>query len=110
MCEECLIFRQMRTKQGGWHILCYLLVIHFCAAFHSHGVELPGDENWGTDFVPPPGVNGEVYATAMVGNDLYVGGLFNIAGTNECQCLARWDGSEWHDVGGGLDGIVYALT
>jgi hypothetical protein len=50
--------------------------------------------------------NGGSYANAMtnIGNDLYVGGQFTSinAGTVSVNNLARWDGSSWSDVGGGV--------
>src|SRR5690606_32055566 len=40
---------------------------------------------------------------------LYVGGAFSSAGGERANRLARWDGSGWEPVGGGLDGTVEAL-
>ncbi|MCL5028104.1 MAG: SpaA isopeptide-forming pilin-related protein [Bacteroidetes bacterium] len=55
------------------------------------------------------GVNGTVYALATDGNNLFVGGSFNIAGSVNVNNLAMWNGSSWADVGGGVNGPVYAL-
>lgn len=45
------------------------------------------------------------------GPALYVGGQFNIAGGMSVDRMARWDGSTWSDVGGGVSGaIVDALA
>ena len=46
------------------------------------------------------------------GPDLYSGGLFTHRGDLEVNGLARWDGSAWSDVGGGVTGKdgVYALV
>jgi len=43
------------------------------------------------------------------GNDLIAGGQIGSAGGIAVNNLARWDGSSWHDVGGGVDGGVGAL-
>ncbi len=36
------------------------------------------------------------------GNDLYIGGTFTEVGGKTVNHIARWDGSQWHDVGGGI--------
>ncbi|HEY0456319.1 MAG TPA: hypothetical protein VGE41_08080, partial [Verrucomicrobiae bacterium] len=70
----------------------------------------PGDENWDPNFAPPPGLNGDVYCSTTIGNDLYVGGFFTKAGNVQANSIARWDGKEWHAVGNGVNGTIYALT
>jgi trimeric autotransporter adhesin len=58
-----------------------------------------------------------IYALAIAGTNIYVGGDFSgisqtadfsniVAATN----LAKWDGSKWSAVGGGVNGIVRALA
>jgi len=67
--------------------------------------------NWQTvGTAPNPGVNGEVMALALAGNDLYVGGAFTNAGGVSAVGVARWDGSAWSAVGSGLTGTVMALA
>ena len=58
-----------------------------------------------------------VYALAMAGTDLYVGGHFlDAAGIPEADRVARWDGSDWFALGqdgpgdGAIDDTVYALA
>ncbi len=60
------------------------------------------------------GVSEQVYeydprvtALAAIGSDLYVGGSFRKAGTVPARNIARWDGTSWHEVGGGVDGSPY---
>jgi hypothetical protein len=54
------------------------------------------------------GIDGNVYALASSANgpgggpELYAGGVFGLAGGATANCLARWDGSGWSAVGGGL--------
>ncbi len=45
----------------------------------------------------------QVYAIASVGNDVYVGGDFNYAGNVSANGIARWDGSQWHQLGTNFD-------
>lgn len=84
------------------------------ASAKDHGAglmtQVEGDEAWDGRF-GPPGINGPVYALALVGNDLYVGGAFSIAGNAIANNLARWDGTTWSSVGDdGVSGPVYCLT
>jgi trimeric autotransporter adhesin len=48
------------------------------------------------------GVDGLVWALAVSGNDVYVGGDFTVAGGLAANGIARWDGSVWHALGAGL--------
>ncbi|HEY1016409.1 MAG TPA: hypothetical protein VGE07_27110, partial [Herpetosiphonaceae bacterium] len=88
-----------------------LLVVVLCAALaggapgrpspvtaERFAPPLPNDQYWDTQFMPP-GVEGGVYAMAVNGNDVYVGGLFEAAGGIAAHNLARWDGSRWHALG-----------
>lgn len=43
------------------------------------------------------------------GPALYAGGIFDSADGNPASYIARWDGSAWHPVGGGLDEPVWDL-
>lgn len=63
------------------------------------------------------GINGPVHALIVfddgTGTSLYAGGEFRIAGTTEAWAIARWDGTLWHPLGGGVHfssrGGVFAL-
>jgi hypothetical protein len=51
------------------------------------------------------GTDGGVYALALSGSTLYVGGYFSSAGGVEnTQGIAQWDGSTWSALGSGLAG------
>jgi hypothetical protein len=45
-----------------------------------------------------------VYAIALVKDDVYIAGGFYYAGGRLVNHIARWDGSQWHPVGSGLNG------
>ncbi len=50
-------------------------------------------------------------AMTVYDGDLYVGGRFSGAGGATVSQIARWDGSQWSDVGGGITGTqVLAMT
>jgi trimeric autotransporter adhesin len=60
------------------------------------------------------GLNSPVTALAVLGSNLYAGGLFNQANEGEAAIsasyLARWNGTTWSAVGGGVDFWVFALA
>jgi hypothetical protein len=51
-----------------------------------------------------------VYAVAVSGSDLYVGGGFTTVGGSVANNIARWNGSAWSALGSGIDGTVWALA
>ena len=56
-------------------------------------------------------MNGTVNAIAVSGTDLYVGGAFTDAGgAPNADYIARWDGSAWQALGGGLNRSVFAIV
>lgn len=50
-----------------------------------------------------------VRALADFGGELHVAGIFDIAGAESVVNLARWNGTRWADVGGGIFGTLNAL-
>lgn len=62
------------------------------------------DPLWSDAFAGPPGTDDMVFAAAASGSDLYVGGRFRSVdgGRTAAGAIARWDGTSWHTVGGGL--------
>ena len=57
------------------------------------------------------GVNGEVYALAVLGNDLIVGGAFTQAAGLGIPRIARWNPIDgWRPLGTAPTGTVYALA
>jgi hypothetical protein len=61
---------------------------------------------------PDCGLNGNVVAMATLGTNLYVAGNFTTAGAVPVSRIAKWDGANWSDVGGGVvgRGNILALT
>jgi trimeric autotransporter adhesin len=72
------------------------------------------NDHWDDGFRGRAGVNGTVMTSAVIGSGLYVGGLFFTAGGLPVSNIAKWDGENWSDVGGGLTktsgtSVVYRL-
>lgn len=55
------------------------------------------------------GVNGIIYSIAVDGNNVYVGGQFDTAGTVKAKNIAKWNGSSWSAVGTGTNGRVRSI-
>ncbi|MFZ0827655.1 MAG: hypothetical protein WAO02_09560 [Verrucomicrobiia bacterium] len=58
------------------------------------------------------GLNSNVLAMTVLSTNLYVAGLFTNAGGLAASHIAKWDGSSWSAVGGGVvgSGSISALT
>lgn len=78
-------------------------------------------ETWEATFGGEPGLGegdtaGDVYCSVVFddglgdGPVLFVGGQLASAHGEPVSGIARWDGSAWSDVGGGVHGQVYALA
>jgi len=50
------------------------------------------------------GYNASVRAIAILGTDVYVGGVFSSAGGNPANNIAKWNGSSWSALGSGVSG------
>jgi len=50
------------------------------------------------------GVNSDVSALAISGNELYAGGYFTTAGGSAAYSVAKWNGSNWSALGSGMGG------
>ena len=83
-----------------------------CIATLAIALAIPGQcqLNWqpGT---PKPGPSGLVTCVTSLSNgDLVVGGWFDRVGNSPANRVARWDGSQWHTLAGGLNGDLHELT
>jgi hypothetical protein len=54
--------------------------------------------------------NGAVTAMAFLGNDLYITGYFEHAYGAVADYLAKWNGTTWSAVGGGLGSVSYGVA
>jgi len=60
-------------------------------------------------FSGPPSVLALEAFDDGTGSALYAGGIFDVADGNPAFHIAKWDGSAWHPVGGGLDEPAWDL-
>jgi trimeric autotransporter adhesin len=74
------------------------------SGYAEHPAVETSTDRWQSGFVLPPGTDGTVWTLARIGNDVYVGGRFERAGGVLVNGLARWDGTNWHPVSGGVSG------
>src|SRR5690606_16999020 len=64
-----------------------------------------------SDRFDAPGIHGRVFAVGTRAGELYAGGPFDfLSGDAKLHHIARFDGREWRQVGGGLDGDVRAIV
>jgi hypothetical protein len=86
-----------------------------------NGIAKWNGTNWsalgsGVSHVNPPSPYVVVYSIAVSGTDVYVGGNFDAAGGVAAKGIAKWNGSTWSAVGGGVSGgnpnpgTVYSLA
>src|SRR6266571_1114975 len=71
-----------------------------------------GDEHWDRQF-GVAGCDNSVASVATNGTDIYIAGFFTLAGGTLANHIARWDGSRWSTLGGGMAGVgtfVYGLA
>ncbi|HYQ87265.1 MAG TPA: hypothetical protein VES59_08500, partial [Bacteroidota bacterium] len=73
------------------------------------GTSSLADTSWDSRF-RFPGITGQVYAIAIIGSDVYVGGNFVSAGASGAKYIARWNGLNWSKVGLGVNSSVFALA
>src|SRR5262245_45834973 len=88
-----LIFR-------SWTVLVLISAVIMPFALLS----APGDEFWDDRF-DALGIDGVVSAIAVMGKDVFVGGQFSRAGSTAATNIARWDGTNWWELGAGVDGL-----
>lgn len=88
-----------------------VLVLTSVLFMSSHaGQCAPGDEFWDDRF-DALGIDGQVWAIAVMGNDVYVGGRFSRVGDVGASNIARWDGTNWWPLGQGIGDVgVQALA
>jgi trimeric autotransporter adhesin len=59
-----------------------------------------------SDSVGPATIN----TLIVFNNELYAGGVFNIIGGDTASCIAKWTGTNWVQVGNGLNSYVHTMV
>ena len=72
--------------------------------FHNENIEASNFLLMGS------GVNATVFAIAVSGTDVYVGGNFTIAGGVPANYIAKWNGSVWSALGDGMNQYVASIV
>ncbi|MEO6046618.1 MAG: T9SS type A sorting domain-containing protein, partial [Candidatus Kapaibacterium sp.] len=72
---------------------------------------IEGDDGW-DDLFGFPGAAGIVYSVAVIDDDIYIGGRFNLIGNIAAYNVARWNRNSrrWYPLGEGVGGVVHALA
>jgi hypothetical protein len=71
--------------------------------------EIGDDDDWDGGF-GGFAIDGDIYAIAVDGDNVYVGGSFDIIDGLTVHRIAMWDGTDWRALGSGINGDVYALA
>ncbi|MFQ5511682.1 MAG: FlgD immunoglobulin-like domain containing protein [Candidatus Krumholzibacteriia bacterium] len=76
-------------------------VVVLAAGARTAGAADPDDVFWSanTSFQGPQGLIDEL---VVVGDDVYATGRFKTVGGRPIHHIARWDGSQWNEIGGGV--------
>jgi hypothetical protein len=77
--------------------------------FAPPGIQAVEDWRWAAGF-QSAGTLIQAYALAVMGSDLYVGGIFDYAGGVFAPRVAKWDGATWSAIGPTMGGTVFALA
>jgi hypothetical protein len=93
----------MKARNAMWRSLPFqfALFVGSCLSCRPLGFAASNDQYWDDRF-GSPGANGEIYAMAVRGNEVYVGGYFSTVGGVQATNVARWDGTTWSGLGSGL--------
>jgi len=95
----------MKTTQHTWNDLLLLGVASLLVG------ALPAQSTGYSDRFDSSGINGRVFGLGTWNGQLYAGGPFVFqTGGGPAKRLARFDGYDWQEVGGGVDGPVRAIT
>lgn len=89
----------MKPTHCGLHIPVAMTMISCAALLASQSNAATWDDRFGV-----PGASGPVNAMVVYRGSLYVAGGFDFINARPLRGIARWDGTNWWEVGGGFQG------
>jgi len=69
----------------------------------------PDDQYWSNQILPQTFDDRRTEVAVAPNGNVYVAGYFTHYGSNQMRGLAKWDGTSWTEVGGGIDGYVHDI-
>ncbi|HTD87249.1 MAG TPA: hypothetical protein VK850_11790, partial [Candidatus Binatia bacterium] len=118
--KRSLVFAMLEDQSGLGHhmktkrtqIACVALIVLAASSVvmrQAHAAPF-SDANW-ISMGGFPGANGSVNAAVVdTSGNLYIGGNFTAVGDGFASYIAKWDGTNWSALGGGLNDQVRALA
>ncbi len=101
----------MNTIKLRYIPLLVLCFVFFSLSYsqESSVLKLMDNANWDDQF-DTQGLNGMVSGLAVYGEDVYAGGTFTNAGGVAANHIARWNGTSWCPLGGGVNDRVREIV
>ena len=96
-------------SRAASHSLGFLVAMLAVVLTVSHARAEGSDDSWWNGFTRP-GANGDVHASILFDGDLVIAGNFSVVGERFANRIARWDGTNWHAMGEGMNQPVRALA
>jgi hypothetical protein len=105
----------MKSGRGTFILYLATFILIFPASLFSQGgdqVEGLWDNAFGDPAHGGHGLNSNVNAVAVhpLTGDVYAAGNFWNVGSEQANYIARWDGNQWHPLGGSVNALVNALV
>jgi trimeric autotransporter adhesin len=104
------ISRIVRCSALCLGLLCFSAPVFAQSRTAGPAVAHPDDVYWDARFGIPGIDQAGVHALMVQGSDVYAGGDFTSAGGVRVNGVARWDGTAWHALGTGVEGVVTAIV
>jgi len=84
--------------------LCLIVFLFLAESLCS--LAASGDENWDGSF-GVSGADGPIYTIVSTGSEIFFGGRFSQIGGIGATNVAKWNGTNWAPVGGGITGGTF---
>src|SRR5438445_6752432 len=98
----------MKVRRKTW--LCLFVLVGLGVFFvERRAFAASGDEYWDASF-GVPGADGSIYAIVSARSELYLGGRFSQIGGIDAMNAAKWNGTNWAQLGDGIRGGMYPIV